>query len=264
MPPDAPPLIMRLACDARDLRAAQRLRYRVFVRELGADGALVDHDAGLEQDEFDPHCDHLLLIDPRRDPAGLDDVVGAYRLLPDDRAADLGRFYSEAEYDLGALRASGRRLLELGRSCVDQEYRGGGALYQLWNGLAEYVLARDIDVMFGTASFHGTDPGPIAHALAHLHHAHLAPPELCARARLDGFQPMDLMPAQAVDRRAANQAIPPLIKSYLRLGGCVGDGAYIDRAFNTIDVCLIMDTARLSARHVDLYTRGVAGVSEAL
>lgn len=78
---------LRLARDARDLQAAQRLRYRVFVEELGADGPLVDHAAGLERDDFDPIFDHLLLIDTRRDPAELEDVVGVYRLLPSDRLA---------------------------------------------------------------------------------------------------------------------------------------------------------------------------------
>ena len=73
---------LRLAADARDLRAAQRLRYRVFVEELGGTGPLVDHAARLERDDFDPLFDHLLLIDPRRDAAALEDVVGVYRLLP--------------------------------------------------------------------------------------------------------------------------------------------------------------------------------------
>ena len=97
---DDPTYALRLARDARDLHAAQRLRYRVFVRELGADGPLVDHARGLEQDEFDPLFDHLLLIDRRADPDAGDHVVGAYRLLPSDRVGAAGRFYSEAEYDL--------------------------------------------------------------------------------------------------------------------------------------------------------------------
>ena len=77
-------LILRLARDARDLRAAQRLRYEVFIEELGAGGPLVDHDQRLEIDAFDPFFDHLLLIDPKRDPDTLSEVVGVYRLLPPD------------------------------------------------------------------------------------------------------------------------------------------------------------------------------------
>ncbi len=254
---DASNFTLRLARDARDLRAAQRLRYVVFVEELGARGPLVDHEARLERDAFDPVFDHLLLIDQRRDPDLLEDVVGAYRLLPSDRLAPGGRFYSEDEYDLTRLRDSGRKLLELGRSCVHPDHRGGTAMFHLWNALADYVLERGIEVLFGAASFHGTDIAALTQSLAYLHHTHLAPEPLRVRAR-EGFQPMDLLPAASVDRKAAMAATPPLIKAYLRLGGFVGEGAWIDRAFNTTDVCLVMDTARMSERHRGYYTKGRA------
>ena len=117
-----------------------------------------------------------------RDPAGLEDVVGAYRLLPSDRVGPEGRFYSEGEYDLTPLRQSGRKLLELGRSCVHPDYRGGAAMYLLWNGLADYVLERGIEVLFGVASFHGTDVPALAQPLSYLHHHHLAPEALRVHA----------------------------------------------------------------------------------
>jgi putative hemolysin len=227
----------------------------VFVAELGGDGPMVDHAQRLERDAFDAHVDHLLLIDTRRTALGQDDVVGVYRMLTGERAAAAGRFYSEAEYDLGPLRATGRRLLELGRSCVHRDYRGGTAMYLLWNALADYVLARRIEILFGVASFHGTDPEPLRMPLAWLHHHHLAPPDIRVRARPDNCQPMDLLPPEALDRRTAMAAMPALIKAYLRLGGFVGAGAWIDRAFNTTDVCLLMDTARMSERHRGYYTR---------
>lgn len=248
-------LTLRLARDDRDLRAAQRLRYEVFVEELGGDGPLVDHDARLERDEFDPVFDHLLLVDSRRDAASLQDVVGVYRLLPSDRAVGFGRFYSESEYDLTPLKASGRKLLELGRSCVHPDHRGGSAMFLMWNALADYVLERDIEILFGTASFHGTDVAALRQPLAYLHHHHLAPPELRVAARPESFQAMDLVPLEAIDRRAAMAGTPPLIKAYLRLGGFVGQGAWIDRAFNTTDVCLVMDTANMSAKHRQFYVR---------
>lgn len=246
---------LRLARDERDLAAAQRLRYAVFVEELGADGPMVDHAARLERDEFDPFFDHLLLIDTRRDPALLEDVVGVYRLLPPDRLPLAGRYYSESEFDLAPLKATGRRLLELGRSCVHPDFRGGAAMFLLWNGLASYVLERGIEVMFGAASFHGTDAAPLAQPLSYLYHNHLAPEFLRVRARPGQRQEMDLIPPSRIDRRAAMAGTPALIKAYLRLGGYVGDGAWIDRAFNTTDVCLVMDTASMSGKHRDFYTR---------
>jgi L-ornithine Nalpha-acyltransferase len=247
-----PGFVLRLAADRDDLLGAQRLRYRVFVTEMGGDGPLVDHAGQLERDEFDAVFDHLLLIDPAIDPASHDHVVGAYRLLPGDRA---DRFYSESEYDLTALRAGGRKLLELGRSCVHPDHRGGTAMFHLWNGLADYVLERGIEVLFGVASFHGTDVAAHAQALSWLHHHHLAPHALRVVARAEQRQEMGLITPEGLDRMAALAAIPALIKAYLRLGGFVGDGAWRDLAFNTTDVCLVMDTARMSERHRAFYLR---------
>lgn len=245
----------RLATDEQDLLGAQRLRYRVFVTELGADGPLVDHERRLERDKFDPLFDHLVLVDRRIDPATADHVVAAYRLLPSARMTPEQKFYSESEYDLTALRTSGRRLLELGRTCVHPDHRGGPAMFLLWNALAEYVLEREIDILFGEASFHGTDVDALALPLSWLHHHHLAPPEMRVRAIGPGRAEMARIPRAELDRGAAMRAMPALIKAYLRLGGFVGDGAFVDRLFNTTDVCLVMDTGRMSMRHKAFYVR---------
>ncbi|KGJ04770.1 ornithine-acyl[acyl carrier protein] N-acyltransferase [Paracoccus halophilus] len=243
----------RLATDESDLLAAQRLRYRVFVEELGGNGALVDHANRLERDEFDPVVDHLILVDRRRSPEALDHVVGVYRLLPGARAADFGRFYSDGEYDLAPLRASGRSLLEMGRSCIDPGFRGGAGLFLIWNALADYVLSRGIEILFGVASFHGTDTARLAQPLAWLHHHHLAPEALRPRAHADGFLPMDMIPPDALDRRAAMAAMPTLIKAYLRMGGTVGEGAWLDREFNTTDVFMLVDTDTMPEKQRRLY-----------
>ncbi len=247
----SPRFEVRLARDDADLLAAQRLRYQVFVQELGADGPLVDHDLGLERDQFDASFDHLLLIDPLRPDA--QSVVGVYRLLRDDKAHVLGRFYAEDEFDLTTLRGSGRRLLELGRSCLHPAYRGGTAMYHMWQGLAGYVVSHQIEILFGVASFHGLDLQAMRQPLSYLHAHHLAPPDLRVTARIP--VPLDLLPAGQIDRRQALLATPALIKAYLRLGGVVGEGVFVDRAFNTVDVCLVMDTARMTDKQKALYTR---------
>lgn len=248
-------LSVRLARDGRDLRAAQRLRYRVFVEELGGSGSLIDHDRRLEIDAFDAVFDHLLLIDPTRSAEDLEDVVGVYRLLRSDKLTNDARFYSEDEFDLTPLRATGRRLMELGRSCVDPDFRGGTAMLLLWNGVAEYVLQNDVEIMFGAASFHGTDLPALAQPFSFLYHNHLAPIELRVSARAASRAGMNTVALDQIDTRAAMAAIPPLIKAYLRLGGYVGDGAWVDHAFNTTDVCVVMDTQAMSARHRAFYTR---------
>lgn len=239
-------LIVRLAQNKEDLKAAQRLRYAVFVCELGSGGHLVDHEQRLEMDEYDAVCDHLLLIDPRRNVQDLDHVVGVYRLLKSDDAngaGGAGGYYSEAEYDLAPLKNSGKRLLELGRSCIDKAYRGGNSMLLLWQGLSDYILENNIEILFGVASFHGTDVQKIAPSLSLLYHRFLAPPGLRVAARKAHFQEMSLIDPAQIDRVDAMVKMPALIKAYLRLGGTVGDGAFVDHAFNTIDICMIIDTS---------------------
>lgn len=239
-------LDVRLARDAADLHAAQRLRYEVFVQELGGNGPLVDHAAGLEKDRFDPFVDHLVAFDGDR-------AVGAYRLMRTDQAIAAGGFYSAGEYDLGPLLSSGRRVLELGRSCLHPDYRGGTAMHLLWTVLAQYISDHRIEVLFGVASFHGTDVTALAPSLSLLHHRHLVEPEFRVRALDKSFQNMNLMDEGDVDRKAAMRAIPSLIKAYLRLGGMVGEGAFVDHHFNTTDVCLILNTSQMNARQKRIY-----------
>ncbi len=247
---------LKLAETEADIQAAQHLRYEVFVAELGSTGALVDHEARLEKDAFDPFYDHLMLLDEDRGGEARDKIVGVYRLLRDDQMPKIGKYYTEGEYDVTVLKESGRKLLELGRSCLHADYRGGAAMYHLWNGLADYVADHGIEVLFGTASFHGTDVDALSESLALLHHRHLAPPELRVRALDDHFQAMDLHAEADINRVAAMRAVPALIKGYLRLGGYVGEGAFVDKPFNTTDVCLIMDTERMNATQRAIYTRG--------
>lgn len=254
----APDFELRLAKSDADLIAAQRLRYDVFVRELGGDGPLVDHENGLERDAFDPFYDHLILFDHARAGAP---AIGVYRLLRGEKLNTPDgpdHFYSEAEYDLSILKASGRKLLELGRSCLHPDYRGGAAMMHLWGGLAQYVDAHGIEILFGVASFHGTDVDALKAPLSLLHHRHLAPEAIRVRAQPDVFQPMDLMREDQIDRPAAMRAVPALIKGYLRLGGFVGEGAFVDHVFNTTDVCLIIDMALVNDRSRAIYAGGKA------
>ncbi|EEB85604.1 GNAT family N-acetyltransferase [Roseobacter sp. GAI101] len=242
---------VRLARTQDELRAVQRLRYDVFVSELGGGGALVDHEQRLEVDQYDAFVDHLILIDRKTAQ-----IVGVYRLLRREMADRAGGFYSENEYDLAPLKQSGREVLELGRSCLHRDYRGGMAMHHLWTGLASYVATHRIEILFGVASFHGTDVAALAQPLSLLHHAYLAPADLRVRAVQGAYQDMDLIPSGDLDRRRAMVQMPSLIKAYLRLGGCVGEGAFVDHAFNTTDVCLMMDTTQLSDRQAKIYGGG--------
>jgi putative hemolysin len=255
-----PPLEVRLARDAGDLDAAQRLRYRVFHEEWGAHADEGTRRAARDADDFDAVMDHIVVIDPALD--GPDRVVGTYRLLRSDRLGAHG-FYSSHEFDLGPLLARGLRLLELGRSCVLREYRQRAALPLLWRTIAGYVAEHEIDLMFGCASLRGTDPVAVAEQLAWLHAHCLAPPELRPRARADFGTAMDRLPPGSYDAARAFRGLEPIIKGYVRAGAYVGEGAWVDHAFNAIDVCIVMPTERMSARYAQRFERGLARAADA-
>lgn len=247
-------LQVRLAATAAETDAAQALRYRVFYDEMGARPSREMAHCKRDFDAFDGVCDHLLVIDHARG-VGAGSVVGTYRLIRRAAASARGNFYSAAEYDLTPILAHSGEILELGRSCVDAVARNRPTMQLLWRGIAAYVFHYDIALMFGCASLPGTDPDALAMPLAYLHHRHLAPPELCARALPERYVEMNRIAAAAIDRTAALAALPPLIKGYLRLGGFVGEGAVIDHQFNTIDVCIVVKTDLVTEKYYRHYER---------
>jgi putative hemolysin len=245
------PYVFRLAVSASEVAAAQELRYRVFVKELGARGGeLTDAVAGIEADRYDAHCEHVLILDSLRG----DTVIGTTRLMGEDGAAKAGGFASELEFDLSGLHRSERRLLEVGRTCLHPDHRGGSAMHRLWQGLAAMVEERRVDLLFGLASFPGTDPLALAQPLSCLHQNHLAPEPLRPRSRASAG--VDLVSPERTCRRQAMLAMPALVKAYLRLGGRVGEGAFFDRRFGCIDVCMVLDTTDLPSRARQIYAGG--------
>lgn len=257
---DAGRFTVRMAeCEA-DVAAAQRLRYRIFVEEMGAHPSPEDAAVRRERDRFDPYFEHLLLTDNlATDPDVERGVVGAYRLLRSSKAREGIGFYGASEYDLSLIESYPRESVELGRTCIDAAYRGGAGMHLLWAGLGQYLGEYGVAIMFGVASFHGTDPATIAQALSYLHYHHLAPPELRVTALPRNRVEMNMLPPEKVDKAEAMRQIPALIKAYIRLGGFVGDGAYVDREFNTVDVCLMVDAARMVERYRKFYTRQRGG-----
>jgi L-ornithine Nalpha-acyltransferase len=236
-------LTIRLAQSKADLVAAQRLRWEVFCCDLGASLSAVDH---LDVDSYDDVCDHLLVEDHGR-------AVGTYRLLRKSVAQARSGFYSASEYCLSGLSNCDGEWLELGRSCVAPEYRNAGTIQLLWRGIATYLQDHAISLMFGCASFHGVDPAEHSAALSYLLHNHLAPAELRVRALGDRYVDMGLLPIGGYDHRQAMRMLPPLIKGYLRVGAMVGDGAVIDREFNTVDVFMVMPVDQIAGRYLERF-----------
>ncbi|HVB67842.1 MAG TPA: GNAT family N-acyltransferase [Acetobacteraceae bacterium] len=247
---------VRLAVTAAELDAVQALRFRVFYGERGASADPATLASRRDRDRYDTVADHLLVIDHAIGP-GAEGVVGTYRLIRRAAADAAGGFYSVAEYDLGPILRFPGRILELGRSCVDAGYRNRAVMQLLWGGIAAYVFDHRIDLMFGCASLPGTDPDALAAELTYLYEHHLAPPELRPRALPERYVDMRRAPPGTVDARHALALLPPLIKGYLRLGGFVGDGAVIDRQFNTTDVAIVVKTDLITEKYYRHYERQV-------
>jgi putative hemolysin len=260
-------LEVRLAATPDEVDAAQALRYRVFYEEMTARPSAEAQATRRDRDRFDDWCDHLLVIDRKRGE-GAAGVVATYRLMRREAAARAGGFYTQTEFDISPLLAAPGEILELGRSCVDAEYRIRPTMQLLWQGIASYVFRHDVRIMFGCASLPGTDPDVLAPSLSYLYHFHLAPPSLRARAlpergvEMNRLTPGEIDTETAVaqlDARAVLAALPPLIKGYLRLGGLVGEGAVIDEQFDTTDVCIIVVTDRVTDKYFSHYRRTATG-----
>jgi len=255
-------LEVRLAETDSEIEQAQRLRYHVFYEEMAAIPSPDMREARRDFDKYDEVCDHLLVVD--RSALGEDGqplVVGTYRLTREIDAARAGGFYTAGEFDISQMikgHPPGTKFLELGRSCVLKAYRNRTTTLQLlWKGLLTFVARFDIDVMFGCASFPGIDPDAIALPLSYLHYFHPMPARVTVKARPELFVPMNRMPKAAVDEKEGMRASPPLLKGYLRAGGCIGDGAVIDRQFSTIDVFIYFPLSNIDARYRSRF--GLAG-----
>lgn len=236
-------LVLSMASTPEELREVQRLRYKVFIETMGL-SSLVRED-GLDSDEFDEHCDHLIVRD-----AGTLKVVGTYRLLSAARARKLGRVYSEGEFDLGRLNNLRGRMVEAGRACIHPDYRGGSVIMLLWSGLAEYMRRENCDYLAGCASISLADGGHNAVAVYQsLVGSHLAPSEY----RVTPHLPFPFSKLEA----AQKPQVPPLLKGYVRSGAWIcGEPAW-DPDFESADLFLLLPLANLDGRYARHY--GVAG-----
>lgn len=243
-------LAVRLASSPADVIAVQELRYRIFYEELDARPNAEMVRLKRDFDAFDDVCDHLLVIDDSVSGNGA--VVGNYRLLRGSVAHSYGSFYTAGEYDIEKLEAYPGEKLELGRSCVAEGHRNRPTMQLLWRGIAHYIFHWNVTLMFGCGSLPGTDITRLANQLSYLYHYHLAPPAIRPRALPFLHVPMETLPLEHIDPKVE---LPPLIKGYLRLGGFVGDGAVVDRQFNTTDVCIVVPTELITERYLKHYER---------
>ncbi|MEO0499012.1 MAG: GNAT family N-acyltransferase [Pseudomonadota bacterium] len=264
-PDRRPDLAVRFAETPADIEAAQRLRYDIFVREMGARVDPAGAARGLDIDPYDDQCDHLLVEDTGvLDADGNAALVGTYRLLRGEIAGD--RFYSAGEFDIAPVlktaRANDGDVLELGRSCVAKDYRTTATIQHLWRGIGAYLARHGIVQMIGCASFPGSDPAEHRAALSWLHHNHLAEPGIRARVLEAARADVELMSPGEYDMKAVRRTLPPLIKAYLRVGAKVGEGAFIDRDFNTVDVFMVMPVSGIARRYAARFAAPAEATSD--
>ena len=239
---------LRVATEGAEVRAAQRLRHDVFAHELGA--VLGTREAGLDIDEFDSHCDHLIIGE---DSTG--EVVGTYRMLPPGRTS---RLYSDTEFDLPGFAPLRGSLVETGRSCVRPDHRSGAVITLMWAGLARYMHLCGHRWLMGCASVGLADGGATAAGVWRLAQArHLSPPPLRARPH----RPWPVPPAGAVP--VGRVAVPPLLRGYLRLGAWICGAPAYDPDFGTADFLVLLQMDRMDPRYLRHFLgEGGAGAGE--
>lgn len=232
--PARPRLHVALAQSDSEILAAQKLRWRVFAEELGA--TLPTRTSGVDQDFYDPYCEHLIVRDEAQGR-----IVGTYRILSPLAARKVGSYYSENEFDLTRFAHLRPRMVEVGRSCIDPAYRTGATIALLWSGLARYMQENGHEYLIGCASIGMQDGGHNAVAIYEALHAHLAPPEY----RVFPRHPLPLDRIWA----SPNPEVPPLIRGYLHAGAWIcGEPAW-DPDFNTADLLLLLPMGRVAARY---------------
>ncbi len=233
--PRKPRFELGFAETAEEVLETQQLRYRIFAGELGAQ---IDSGAeGIDRDRFDAYCRHLYV---RELESGR--IIACTRILTDDRAALAGGFYSAGEFDLDMINALPGRVMEIGRTCVDADYRSGAVIATLWQGIAAYITNEGYDYLFGCASIGLEDGGATAHAiLDQIRGKYLAPAGQHVR-------PYVTLPA-ADARPTEKPKLPPLLKAYLSLGAKACGEPYWDQDFNCADVFMLLNVTDLHPRY---------------
>ena len=246
--------VIKIADKKSQLKKAQALRYLIFYKEKKAIPTISKKILRLDYDKIDKFADHLIVIDKNR--KGIKNkIVGTYSLLRGDIASHCGGFYTSSEFDLTKILNSykNNQILELGRSCVHQNYRNGTIMNLLWKAIAEYVKLYDIKILLGCASFHGTDVMKYTNELSYLRKNFSLPDEFSVKSLDTKIYPSYTKINSNISDLRTFVKLPPLIKGYLRIGGKVSHNCFVDYKFNTIDLCVIVTTDNIDEKYKKKY-----------
>ena len=230
------PLVARLTTDPAEIQQALELRYRVFAEGMGAN--LPTADQGIDKDEFDDLCLHLIVKDVHGDR-----IVGYSRILTNELAEQAGGFYSSTEFDLSNIIKPGKRYMEIGRTCVDPDYRSGAVIGLLWGGIAQFMSANQIDYLMGCASISLSEGYSRAIAIIdYLREKHFTSENMRAEPRVH-------MPRTEVELDGRS-LVPALLKAYLRIGVKVCGEPFLDKDFNVCDALILLGKDDMNQRYL--------------
>ncbi len=228
----------RMATGARDIERAQRLRHRAFI---AGRPAVRPRPSGRDADAFDLICRHLML-----EEAASGALLGCFRILVLASGAEIHRSYSAQTYDLSRLEGYDRPMLEMGRFCIHPDHAGDPDVLRLaWAALARVIDAEGVGLVFGCSSFHGAEVARHRPALAWLAARHLAPPRWRPRRKAPKAVPFARLAETRPDPQRAQRALPPLLRSYLAMGGWVSDHAVVDDDLDTLHVFTGLEIAAI-------------------
>jgi putative hemolysin len=229
---------IRLVKTEAELNEVLKLRYQDLLLYYNANNT---NETGLFTDRYDAFCDHLIVVDRTANV-----IAGTYRLVRKEHIARFGKFISENEYDIQAIKD--RNIMELGRAVVRKDYRNGAVIMLLWKGIFAYASANKIEYLFGTASFSGVNLEDYRHGFSYLYYHYLAEKDLPAIG--PNQRRLDLLPESEVDPELAKKQLPPLVKGYVRIGARFGKDIFIDVPFNSLDVFVLLDVNNLDSKYV--------------
>lgn len=236
-------LEVTLAANAADVEKALRLRYRVFVEE--EKNMMMRNESGLETDAYDAYCDHMIVKDLETD-----EVVGTYRLLPGERAISSIGFYSETEFDLTRFESLKPKALEVGRSCIEPDYRNGRAIQMLWEGIAKYIAERNYEYIIGCASVHFKHTTDLNEVVSLLRKKEIMTDNYGIKP-LETHRIHDLEALELPEdmEKEVFRKLPPLMKGYQWLGAEIGGEPAYDPVFNTVDFFIVLHKDKISRRY---------------
>ncbi len=230
--------------DESQVREAQRLRFEVFNLEM-KEGLQSSYERGLDVDDYDPLCDHLIVREPKHNR-----VVGTYRLLLGSEAKRRFGFYSEKEFQLERIKKLRGELLELGRSCAHKDYRDKALIHVMWQAIADYVKRHRVRYIFGCGSLHTTHPREVSEFYSMLKKKYFAPDEFRVLPRAEkSFAGLE-EELETEEDESLFFRLPSLIKGYLRIGALVCGPPALDQEFGTADLFLLLDINKISSDYL--------------